>query len=545
MSPPDPPSRGAPTKRPGDTAAPATPSAAPPRSAPTQRPSQTAGSTPSAAAPPRSMPTKRPGDTAAPVRTSQAAPAPATVSAAPQRTSLSDALHARATGVKRTRDDSETAQLEVARDRAWHLLNQLHTLMKAVVLHDARHPVAQRSALALCDAVAAMPPPFVIQFVAGGVFVDRTLVPLDFNHYERCVELTRALSKLSAHELSFETALSEPSALRLGQALAAGLRGLGDDLRGVEIPGVGWRDIPHAQSGIDAEGVDPDVAAITHTVLGLSVAEQIAEQIATQPDAPWQWNMGFAVIRRLEKGLAAKEGAATRVIEFAPEGWPVPRRALSASQLVLQVLTHVGVDPSNRRAAAHAALALGLQGLQPRAGAEATAAADALAARMLKAPIQAQSGVAPQCLLVASLVHMMGSRMRAQETATPLIVTDLIELAYEMERARCPERAPFDLTRGDLLAFAVEQGDDRFAPEWIRAVIKICGAVPVGACVQMADGRVGIVIEPGPPEHPWHPVVFVAGQRVVAQQPVMLVPPHKLRRYRAETRVGGATRVGY
>jgi hypothetical protein len=442
---------------------------------------------------------------------------------------------------RRARDEADTAALEVARDRAWHLLNQLHTLMKAVLLHDVKHPVASRAAVGLSNAVAAMPPPFVIQFVAGGVFVDRTLVPLDFNHYERCVELTRSLSKLSAHELAFETALSEANALRIGQALAAGARGQGDDLRGVEIAGVGWRDIPRAQSGVDAEGVDPDVAAITHTVLGLSVVEQIAGQ----PDAPWPWNMGFAVIRRLEKGLAAKETAATRVIEFAPDGWPVPRRALSASQLVLQVLTHVGVDASNRRAAAHAALALGLQGLQARSGADMATAADGLAARMLKAPIQAQSGVAPQCLLVASLVHMLGSKMRSEQTHLPLIVTELIELAYEMERARCPERAPFDLTRADLLAFAVEQGDDRFSADWVRAVVKICGAAPVGACVQMADGRVGIVIEPGPPDRPWHPVVFVAGQRVVAKEPVMLLPPHKVRRYRAETRLVAQTRLGY
>jgi hypothetical protein len=94
---------------------------------------------------------------------------------------------------------------------------------------------------------------------------------------------------------------------------------------------------------------------------------------------------------------------------------------------------------------------------------------------------------------------------------------------------------PFDLGRADMLAFALQH---QLAPDWMRAVIKICGAVPVGACVQLRDGRVGIVIEPGPPEHPWCPVVFVAGERVAAREPVMLVPPTRLRRVQSHTRQG-------
>jgi hypothetical protein len=99
-----------------------------------------------------------------------------------------------------------------------------------------------------------------------------------------------------------------------------------------------------------------------------------------------------------------------------------------------------------------------------------------------------------------------------------------------MERARTPRGVPFDLTRADLLAYAVEQARDRFSADWVRTLIKVCGTVPVGACVQLADGRVGIVIEPGAPEQPFCPVVFVDGQRVAAREPVMLVPPTKLRR---------------
>jgi hypothetical protein len=353
-------------------------------------------------------------------------------------------------------------------------------------------------------------------------------VPLDFQYFERCLEVTRALSRLGAHELSFESSLSESSALRLGAALAATTRGARDGLKGVTIPGLSWREIPFAQSGVDAEGVDPEVAAITHTVLGLSVAEQIAEQ----PNDPWQWHMGFAVIRRLEKGLSASADASMRVMEFAPEGWPIPRRAVSATLLVLQVLTRVGVDAGNRRAVAHATLALGLAGMQPRGALDIHKAADALRTRILQAPIQAEAGVAPQCLLVASLVHMLGTEAKRKRLAS-LMVTGLIELAYEMERARCPERVPFDLTRADLLAYAVGQGKERFSDEWLRAVIKICGTVPVGACVQLADGRVGIVIEPGPPDHPFCPVVHVDGQRVFTSEPVMLVPPTRLRRVQA------------
>lgn len=459
-------------------------------------------------APPDRVVSKRPDKPA--VRTSKAAPP----LPEPRR---------RTTRPPAARDDGEAQPMNPARD----LVAQLHSLMKAVLMHDERHSLAQKNAAALCQVVAAVPPPFVLQFVAGGVFLDRTLVPLDFQHFERCLELTRALHRLAAHELSFETALPEQSALRLGRALASGLRGKGEHgLKDEEIPGLSWREIPFAQSGIDAEGVDSEVAAIAHTVLGLSVAEQIAEK----PEEPWPWNMGLSVIRRLEKGLATNADSAMRVVEFAPEGWPVPRRALSASQLVLQVLTRVGIDAGNRRAAAHAALALGLQGLRPRGGVSVAEAADELIARITRAPIQAQSGIAPQCLLVASLLHVMGTEMRRKRSVS-LMIAELVELAYEMERARCPEGVPFDLTRADLLAFAVEHSKHRFSTDWVRAVIKVCGTVPVGACVQLADGRVGMVIEPGPPEDPWCPVVFVNGRRVMARQPVMLVPPTKLRRF--------------
>ncbi len=409
---------------------------------------------------------------------------------------------------------------------AWNLVNHIHMLMKAALLHDAQHSVTQNAANALCKAVAALSPPFTLQFVAGGVFLDRTLVPLDFGHYERGMLLTIALNRLNAHELSFETPLDVAVAQRLAQALAAGSRGPTDDLKGVELPGFTWREIPHAKSGIDAEGVDPEVAAIAHTVLGLSVVEQIAEERETS----WPWTKGLAVIRRLEKGLAAKDGAAMRVVELAPDGWPLPRRALAAAQLVLQVLTRVGASPSNRRAAAHAALALTLQGLGERGGVDAQSAADALASRMTRDPVQARSGIAPQCLLVATLVHLMSSSMRGKKSIVSLTVTDLIELAYEMERARCPAGVAFDLTRADLLAHAVTLEGTRFSPEWVRVVIKICGAVPVGATVQLQDGRIGVVIEPGPPYNPWCPVVLIGRERIATQAPVMLIPPNRIQR---------------
>jgi len=429
-------------------------------------------------------------------------------------------------------DPASRAEAEATGDEsavlapAWSFLNHLHMLMKAALLHDAQHSVAQGAAQGLVKAVAAMSPPFTVQFVAGGVFIDRTLVPLDFNHFERGLQLTIALNRLNAHELSFETPLDVGVAQRLAQALAAGSRGPTDDLKGVELPGVTWREIPHAQSGIDAEGVDPEVAAIAHTVLGLSVVEQIAEDRS----GPWPWAKGLAVVRRLEKGLAAKDGAAMRVVELAPDGWPLPRRALAACQLVLQVLTRVGASPSNRRAAAHAALALALEGLEERDGMDPAAAADRLVARMTKETVQARSGIAPQCLLVTTLVHLMGTRMRGQGAIASLSVTELIDLAYEMERARCPSGVSFDLTRADLLAHAIQLEGARFSPEWVRAVIKICGAVPVGATVRLQDGRVGVVIEPGPAWNPWCPVVLIGRDRVATSAPVMLIPPNKLQR---------------
>lgn len=420
----------------------------------------------------------------------------------------------------------DLAEVEHETRPTWELIFQLHSLMKALMLHEPHHGSARRAAASAAEAIHAMGTPFTLQFVASGLFLDRTLVPVDFMHYEFVQALTLALSRLSAHELSFDAELDVEGAVKLGTALAAGTRGQTTALQGVEIAGLAWREIPHAQSGIDAEGVDPEVAAVTHAVIGLSVTEQIAE--AAEP--AWPWHMGLSVIRRLEKGLAAKEGVAGRVIEFAPDGWNRPRRALSAALLVLDVLTQVGADSAHRRAAAHATLALGLEGLGERGGLDVAAAAEALERRMHSAPVQARSGVAPQCLLVATLVHLMAPQMRQRKDIVALGVTDLIELAYMMEVERCPPQVPFDLSRADLLAGAVQQAAQGGMSFWVRAVIKVCGAVPVGAFVQLADGRAGTVIEPGPAHDPWRPVVFVDGQRVIPDQPVMLIPPNKRRR---------------
>lgn len=430
---------------------------------------------------------------------------------------------------------------------AWALVHELHSLMKALMLHEPHHAMATRAAASACEAIHTAGTPFTLQFVASGLFMDRTLVPLDFMHYGFVQALTVSLARLSAHEVSFDGDIDVRGALRFGQALAAGARGQTTGLkhaetatagggahthadahaeRDIEIAGMAWREIPHAQSGIDAEGVDPEVAAVTHTVIGLSVTEQIAE--AAEP--AWPWHMGLSVVRRLEKGLAAKEGVAMRVVEFAPDGWNRPRRALSAALLVLEVLTRVDADSAHRRAAAHATLALGLEGLADRGGMSVGDAALALERRIHNAPVQARSGVAPQCLLVATLVHLMTPAVSARKELVALGVTDLIQLAYQMELERCPLQVPFDLSRADLLAGAVQQSAQAGVSFWVRALIKVCGAVPVGAFVQLADGRTGTVIEPGPAHDPWRPVVFVDGQRVIPDRPVMLVPPNKRKR---------------
>lgn len=408
----------------------------------------------------------------------------------------------------------------------WELIFQLHALMKSLMLHDASHVMAERAATGACRAIASNSPPFVLQFVAGGVFMDRTLVPLDFEHFQYCQALALSLGRLSAHELSFDSALEPSAAVQLGAALAAGTRGQVDFLKEKQIPGLIWRDIPYAKSGIDAEGVDPEVAAVAHVVIGLSVVEQITNEA----ESAWPWNMGLSAVRRFEKGLSAKEGVAMRVVEFAPDGWNRSRRAVSAALLVLDVLTKVNADPAHRRAAAHATLALCLEGLGERGGMPVGEAAMALGHRITSAPVQARSGVAPQCLLVATLVHLMHPQVRQRRDLVALGVTDLIELAYTMEAERCPQGVPFDLSRADLLATAIGAAGAEGVGYWVRAMIKVCGTVPVGACVQLADGRIGTVIEPGPAHNPWCPVVFIDGQRVMTQQPVMLVPPNKRRR---------------
>ncbi|RMH18170.1 MAG: hypothetical protein D6696_13650 [Acidobacteria bacterium] len=406
------------------------------------------------------------------------------------------------------------AQSEIAK-----LVDPLFVLMNTVGSHGREHPLSVRAAESLRKALEATDVPFALQLVAGGLFCNRVLVPLDVERYHKLAQLSHAFNNLSVHELTVEALPELDGVLTLGDALGKARIAPCQDLEHRKIPGLRWREIPAAQRGVHADSVAPEVFAVAQ------VAQAIAavERIVAAPEEPWPWSAGVGVIRRLERAYDADRSTFDRALELAPGSWSVARRAVCAAALVLQPLIVLESTLATRRAAAHAILGLAACGFKPRDCDAIEEAASRLLFRMLAAPIHARSGVEPHRLRVCALVHHFAEQDDRQ--APRLEIMKLIHLVYGLEGQRCAGGVDFVLSRADLFAHAVAELDRRPEGAWVRMLIKAVGELPPGAWVRLPDGRVGTVLGPGSSGDPRRPEVLIGGRKVEPPGPVELVPP--------------------
>ena len=395
-------------------------------------------------------------------------------------------------------------------------LERLFILTKTVSTLGGQHPSALENAVAAREALAHAGPPFALQFVREATFRDRTLVSLDLEGFHRCQVLSKALSHCGVQELSFDRVPEVSALLRLSQILARGAQGPTDWLEHETLGGVSWREIAGAGWGAAARSIDPDLFAVTQ--VSLAIAE--TELLAADPRAPWRWPAGVGVVRRLERALDVDSNAADRALELAPAPWSPARRAVAVALRVVAVLREVGALAGTVRAAGHAALVIGVAGIRPGATATLEQAAGDGLARLLATAMDSASGGARHRIRVCALLHAIHKRTAFHGRWVGAI--GLVDILYALEQRRQRPGQTAQLTLSDLLAEALADVSGRFDAAWLRAIVATVGELPPGARVRLADGRLGVVLEPGPSGQAWRPLVLIAGVVVEPQQPVRL-----------------------
>jgi hypothetical protein len=389
--------------------------------------------------------------------------------------------------------DEKQAEATRLREAMPEVVLSLFVLLKTVISHNATHPFARQMATKVVEAVSQSEPPWALQFIRGGVFRDRELVQMGPGGFRRAQTIAMALSRLGFHEITVEKEVDEDAWLRLCEGLAKGAIGGNDGLTGVEIDGLSWRAIPDASWGDEAEEIDPEVYAIIQLALCRIDCERIYEQVHERDAREgWPWPSGLVVMRRLERALEADAAATARTLELAPGSWTPARRALSATIEVIRVLKKLGVDPREWRAAAHLTLILCVLTFEPRGGKMMLeVSADLLTFLTGQFSSTKRSGLPPHHLRVSTLAHLIAQ----PDPSKWLPLIHLVSLAHELERERAPEDLELDLTRADLLAIAARDMGVRFAPVWVKALVDVHGAIPVGARVRIGGGEQGVVLD--------------------------------------------------
>ncbi len=396
------------------------------------------------------------------------------------------------------------------------VLERLFVLTKTVSTLGVNHPSSAENATSTREAIEHARVPLSLQFVREATFRDRTLIPLDLEGFQRSQVLSRAMSHCGVHELSFDVVPDPAALLRLAQVLARAVQGPTDWLETLRLPGISWREIAGAGWGAEARTIDPDLFAVTQ--LALAIAE--TERLIADRNVPWRWVEGVGVVRRLERALEVDSAAADRALELAPAPWSACRRAVAVAMRVVAVLREVGSVPGTTRAAGHAALVLGASGLDPHQSVAMDAAAAIGLKRLLGTSLDSAGGAARHRIRVCALLNAIQRRTAFHGRWVGAI--GLIDVLYELERRRQGDHQTVQLSLADLLAGALAESESRFDPRWLRALVATVGQLPPGARVRLADGRVGVVLEPGPSGDPWRPMVLIQGQMVEPQVPVRL-----------------------
>ncbi len=367
------------------------------------------------------------------------------------------------------------------------IIERLVTLMRTLSMHGPDHPLAKKSAAGAASALNGGRPPFTLQFVAGGLFLNRVVVPVDVERFDRLRILSRALHGAAIHEVAIESPVSDEAVLAFGQMLARGASGVVNPNVKPIFQGISCRPIP-GFSGGGSDEINPTVFAANQIIRAIEEAASISCQI----DDPWDWTTGLSVVRRVERALLASTSVALRATELLPARWTVQRRAVSACLLATHLLERLGVERITRRATGHAILALGLQGFTDRSGMELQDAAGLLSERFM-AGLETISGIDPHRLRTTAITHFLATARTRDEA--PMEVLGLIHLLYFLERRRTPAGIAFDLTIIDLLAYAVQYSGEVFEPSWVRALSWALGRFPIGSPVMSQKHGLGIVLD--------------------------------------------------
>jgi hypothetical protein len=392
------------------------------------------------------------------------------------------------------------------------LVAGLFVFVKAVRMHGPRHPAIARQAEILAGQVEAARPPLSLQFVAGGVFRNRSLVPLEAESFRKADFLTQVFDELRVQELSFD-AVPTPEALQL---LAVALGQPSSPLEDTTIPGMRFREIPSARFGLENEQVDIETFVAAQLSLALGSIER-----ALKPDGTWAWDLGLAAVRRIDRAVEVGALAALRIIEEMPGPWTAARLATSAALTTATSLRALTASVSTRRSATHATLILSCCGFRDSTtGLDPAAATDLGLAHAVRAPLP-KGNLDPHRLRACALLQLYSSSEPEQRDG----LCGLLSVAYGLERLRVRPGVPFTLMRQDLLAQAVRQLDAPYPSLWVRVLVAANGAVPAGSRVRLADGRLVTVLGPGTSGDPLRPEVLLDGRRQVPEARVTLVPP--------------------
>lgn len=388
------------------------------------------------------------------------------------------------------------------------LAQGLFLLLQTIKAHGAEHPMSQEAAERVH---ASLHGECSLQFVAGVMFCDRRLVSVSREEHQRFQVVARACHTLEFQELTLRDTLSIEGSLKLGQWLARGAVGARLDVSEMRIPGVITREIQETTWGEEFEEIDPALLALSQVALAMQ------EATALRKDGPWDWRNGFSVIRRLERAMDASLEHALQGLEMEEGAWTPTRRAVGVAFDVIAALRHLEVQTSIVRACGHAALALGVHGLEAHHGRELDASAKSVFASMTSNLQRMRTGIPPHQLRTLSVIE----HLRSTEPHQWMSVLFLLQLCYDLEWERCPPGVSFTLTRADLLAIATQEMGARFPPAWVRILVAIHGDAPAGAYVRLPDQRLGVIL--GPDTHTSNIQVLTGGEIVLVSPPLKLV----------------------
>jgi hypothetical protein len=392
------------------------------------------------------------------------------------------------------------------------VLERLFALARVGTQYKSGHPSLTGAADATRAAIAEAAPPFSISFVQGAVFRKGQLVPMLPETYEKCVWLAQCLARLNIHEITFEPEMTTTDLAVLGEVLGGHGKG-SDAFADVRIKGFSFRELVTATRGVETSTVDAEVFAAAQIALAVQECEELT---AGDPEAPWPFESALGIVRRIERAVLADDKTALRTLELAAGGFTPARKLLSLGLRTMLLLLAAGTSLPTRRALTHLGLVLGFF-LKTRGGSPIEIAATRGFASFLR---RENAGTEPHRIHVSSMLFVLSTRPRE---AWPTAL-GAVDLSYQLELARSPEKFSFDLASIDLLAMAVSKLATGERARWVRLLVDALGTVPPGSVVILRDGRRAIVV--GPSESsgdPFRPVVMVAGERFTADAHVKLV----------------------